>query len=74
VTGKRQADLGHARAHRHVAADEGGAPGGAALLGVVVGEGQAFRRDAVDIGRLVAHHAAVVVADVPGADVVAPDH
>jgi hypothetical protein len=30
-------------------------------------------RDPVDVGRHVAHHAAVVVADVPDADVVAPD-
>jgi hypothetical protein len=33
----------------------------------------AFAGDAVDVRRLVAHHAAVVVADVPGADVVTPD-
>ena len=71
--GAGQADLGHAGAHRHVAADEGRAAGGAALLAVVVGEGHAFAGDAVDVRRLVAHHAAVVVADVPGADVVAPD-
>jgi hypothetical protein len=70
----RQADLGHTRAHGHAAADEGRAAGRAALLPVVVGEGDALTRHAVDVRRLVAHHPAVVVADVPGADVVAPDH
>ena len=44
LLGAGQADLGHAGAHRHVAADEGGAAGGAALLGVVVGEGRGLRR------------------------------
>src|SRR5687768_13976221 len=34
-----QADLGHAGTHRHGAADERGAAGGATLLAVVVGEG-----------------------------------
>ena len=72
--GARQPDLGHAAAHRHRTADEGGAASGAALLRVVVREAHAFIRDAIDVGRLVAHHAAAVVADVPGADVVAPDH
>jgi hypothetical protein len=67
------ADLGHAGADRGGAADEGGASGGAALLGIVIGETDAFLGDAVDVGCFVAHHAAVVVADVPGADVIAPD-
>ena len=34
----RQADLGQAGAERRLAGDEGGAPGGAALLAVPVGE------------------------------------
>ena len=67
------ADLGHAGADRHAAADERRAARRAALLRVVVGEADAFLGDAVDVRRLVAHHAAVVVADVPGADVIAPD-
>jgi hypothetical protein len=41
LLGAGQADLGHASPDRHVAADEGGAAGGAALLAVVVGEAQA---------------------------------
>ncbi len=53
--------------------DERRAPGGAGLLRVVVGEDRAFLGDAVDVGRAIAHHAAVVGADVPVADVVAED-
>ena len=69
----RQADLEQAGADRRLSGDEGGAAGGAALLAVVVGEDRAFVGDAVDVGRAVAHHAAVVGADVPVADVVAQD-
>ena len=58
---------------RTLAGDERGAPGGAGLLAVVVGEDRAFVGDAVDVGRAIAHHAAVVGADVPVADVVAHD-
>ena len=47
-----------------LAEDERGAPGGAALLGVGVGEERAFLRDAVDVRRPVAHDAVVVGADV----------
>src|SRR5687768_9043535 len=72
--GSGQADLCHASAHRHVAADERGPAGGAALLPVVVGERHAFSRNAVDVRRPVAHHAAVVVADVPSTDVIAPNN
>src|SRR5262245_60474607 len=68
-----QSDFRHAGADRHVATDERRAPSGAALLAIVVGERKAFPRQPIDIRRLIAHHAAVVVADVPGADVVAPD-
>ena len=67
------ADLGQAGADRVLAGDEGGAAGGAALLAVVVGEGDALVGDAVDVGGSVAHLAAAEVADVPHADVVAPE-
>ena len=53
----RQADLRQAGAERRLAGDEGGAARGAALLAVLVGEHRAFLGDAVDVGRLVAHHA-----------------
>ena len=69
-----QADLGQPGADRRLAGDEGGAPGGAALLAVPVGEERALLGDPVDVGRAVAHHAVVVGADVELADVVAPDH
>ena len=71
--GARQADLEQAGAEARLAGDERPAAGGAALLAVPVGEQRAFLGDAVDVGRLVAHHALVVGADVPVADVVAPD-
>ena len=64
---------GHADAQRIHAGEEGGAPGGAALLGVVVGEHRAFVADAVDVGRLADHQAAVVDRRLHPADVVAHD-
>ena len=69
-----QADLQHARPEARLAGDETGAAGRAALLAVPVGEQGAFLGDAVDIGRPVAHLAEVVRADVPVADVVAPEN
>ena len=69
----RHADLGQAGADRRLPGDERRAAGGAALLAIPVGEQRAFFGDAVDVGRLVAHDAAVVGADVELADVVAPD-
>ena len=68
-----QADFEQARAEAGLAGDEARAAGRAALLAVPVREQRAFLRDAVDVGRLVAHHALVVGADVPVADVVAPE-
>ena len=70
----RQPDLGQSGADRRLAGDEGGAPGGAALLAVPVGEERALLRDAVDVGRPVAHHPEVVGAHVQPADVVGHDH
>ena len=55
------------------AGEEGVAPGGAALLGVVVGEERAFLADPVDVGRLADHQAAVVDRRLHVADVVAHD-
>jgi hypothetical protein len=43
------------------------------LLSVIIGEKRAFLGDSVDVGRVIAHHAAIVGADVPVADVVAHD-
>ena len=71
--GAGQADLEQAGAEAGLAGDEGGAPGRAGLLRVMIGEDRAFLGDAVDVRRAVAHHAAVVGADVPQPDVVAED-
>ena len=71
--GAGHSHLGHATANRHRAADECGATGRTALLRVVVGEAHAFLGDAVNVRRLVAHHAAVIVANVPGTNIVTPD-
>ena len=68
------ANLGHARAKRIVAADEGRTARGAALLSIVVGESHALGCDTVNIGRAITHKAAVVVTDVCDANVIAPDH
>ena len=63
--GARQTDLQQAGAERVLPGDEGGAAGRAALLPVVVREQRTFCGDPVDVGSAVAHHSAVVAADVP---------
>ena len=67
------AHLGEAGADGVLPADEACAAGRAALLRVVVGEGHPLFRDPVDVRGLIAHHAATEMADVPDADVVAPE-
>ena len=69
----RQLRRDHAGAHRIHAGEEGIAPGGAALHGDVVHEDRAFVADAVDVGRLPDHQAAVIDARLHPADVVAHD-
>ncbi len=59
---------------RKLAGDERRSTRGAAGLGVIVGEAHAFRGDAVDIGRIAAHHAVVVAAQVRPTQVVGHDH
>ena len=71
--GSRQANLQQPGPQRTLPGDEGGAAGGAGLLPIIVGEDRAFIGDAIDVGRAVAHHAAIVGADVPVADVIAHD-
>ena len=71
--GSRHPHLAQAGAEDALAGDEGRTPRGAALLAVTIGEHDSFVGDAVDIRRLVAHHAVAVGADVPHADVIAPD-
>ena len=45
----------------------------ATRLGIIVGEQHAFLGDLVEVGRPPGHHAAMVRADVPHADIVADD-
>ena len=69
----RLADGGHAGADGKLAGDEIGAPGGAARLGVVVGEQHSLRGEPVEVRRPAGHHAPVVGTDIPHADVVTHD-
>src|SRR3954451_21536510 len=73
--GRAAGELGrdHAGAQRVHAGEEGVAPRGAALHGHVVHEDAALVGDAVDVGRLAHHQAAVVGARLHPADVVAHD-
>jgi hypothetical protein len=68
-----QADLQQPGGEAGLSGDEASASGGAALLAIPVGKVRAFLGDAVNVRRLVAHHAVVVHADVPIADVVTPE-
>ena len=65
------ADRGHAGADRQLAGDEVRATRRATCLGVVVGEQHAFFGDLVEVRRLPGHHAPVIGADVPHANIVA---
>ena len=63
----------HAGAQRMHAGEEGIATGRATLLGVVGHEDRAFIADAVDVGRLPDHQAAVIDTRLHPADVIAHD-
>ena len=63
----------HAGAQRMHAREEGVAPCGAALLGIIMREDRAFIADAIDVGRLADHQATMVDARLVKADVVAHD-
>ena len=69
----RQLRRDHAGAQGMHAGEEGVAPGGAALLGIVVGEHRPLLADPVDVGRLADHQAAMVDRGLHLADVVAHD-
>ena len=64
--------LGQAGADRVLAGDKRGPAGRTALLTVIVSEGHTFIADTIDVRRAVPHLAAIVVADVPPADVISP--
>ena len=67
------ADRGHAGADGQFAGDEVRPARRATRLGVVVGEQHALLGELVEVRRPAGHHAAMVGADVPHADVVAHD-
>src|ERR1019366_6538361 len=69
----RKPDLGQSCANRALPGNKRRATCRAALLPIVVGEYSALFRQLVDVGRPVSHHAAVVGADVPVANVIAED-
>ena len=65
------ADLEQPGAEGSLAEDERGPPRRAGLLAIVVREDGTFLREAINVRRSPAHHAAMVRADVPDADVIA---
>ena len=69
----RQPHLAQAGAEHALAADEGGAAGGAALLGVVVNEAATLLSNPVDVGGLVPHQTVAVATEIALADVIAPE-
>jgi hypothetical protein len=71
--GARHADRGQPGPHWELPGDERRPPGGAAGLGVVVGQQHALGGDPVDVGRPSPHDPAVVGTDIKPADVVGQD-
>src|SRR5580698_7009084 len=68
-----KAHLGQAAADAVLPREERRAARGARLLAVIVQEPDAFVRNAVDVGRLVAHQSAGVATEIGKPDVVTPD-
>ena len=73
LLGPRQAHLAEPGAVDALAGDEGGATGGATLLGVVVDQLGPFICHPVDIWGLVPHQSVAIAAQVALADVIAPE-
>ena len=71
--GTRKLRHDHARPQRMHAGGEGGAPGRAALLGIIGHKPRTFIREAVDVGRLPNHEPLMVGTHVHDADVIAHD-
>src|ERR1700722_3643637 len=67
----RRADFGEARAQAALAGDKRGAPGGATVLAVIIGEHGAFFGNPVDVRGVIAHQPTRVHAQVRYSDVVA---
>src|SRR5207237_1445968 len=71
--GPRLTDRGHPRANRKFTGDEVRPTRRATSLGVIVGEQHSFFGDLVEVRCPAGHHAAMVGADIPHADVIAHD-
>jgi hypothetical protein len=71
--GTRQLRQDHARAVRMHSGKEGGAPGGATRLRVVVHEHAAFAREAIDVRCFSDHQAAMITTRLHPADVITHD-
>src|SRR4051794_37698224 len=70
--GSWHSDFRQSGADRVLAANEAGAACGAALLRIIVGKGDAFFGDAVDVGRAIAHRSAAEMTDIPDTNVISP--
>src|SRR5215469_17828105 len=73
LRGTRQTNFSEPCPDGRLACNKRGTSGGAALLPIPVREERAFVGNAIDVGRLVAHHALIVGTDVPVADVISPE-
>src|SRR5215469_1496163 len=67
------AHLAQSGAEHALTHDESSTARGTALLSIAIRKQHAFMSNAVDIGSLVAHHAAAVAAEVPIPDVISPN-
>lgn len=74
LLGGRQAHFEQAGAKGCLPGDEGRASGCAGLLPVVISEQRTLAGQSVDVRRVPAHHASMVGADVPDADIIGHDH
>src|SRR4051794_29745109 len=70
----RQPNFQQSGAQRALSGNERRTARSARLLPVIISEDRALAGDAIDIRRAIAHHAAVVGADVPIADIIGHDH
>jgi hypothetical protein len=70
---RRSCLVSQAGADGALTSDAGCAPGGAALLAIVVSKGRALMAKAIDVCGPIAHLTTTTVPDVPPANVVTPD-
>ena len=70
----RKSNFGETSTNGRLTRDERRATSGATLLAIPISKECALFGDAINVGRLVAHHALVVCTDVELTDVVTPNH